>query len=83
MLLCVNIVSRRREGGLPSPATSTGLARVASILMPMPSCPFQLAPQHLTPPPIEITHVCSSPRAMATADTPGERAAGVYIKRFK
>jgi hypothetical protein len=76
ILLLLNTISRRCEGH-PSPATSTGL--VDSILLPMPSCPFQLAPQHLTPPPIAITHVCSSPTAMATAETSGERAVGVYI----
>ncbi len=55
-------------GGRPSPATSAGL--VACVLLPMPSSPFQLAPQHLTPPPLTIAHVWYPPRAMATAEMP-------------
>jgi hypothetical protein len=56
------------RGGHLSPATSTGL--VASVLLPMPSSPSLLKPQHLTPPPLTIAHVRPRPVAMATAKTP-------------
>ncbi len=66
-----NLVQERTsEGGHPSPATSAGRVVVSVVLM-MPSCPLPLAPQHLTPPPLTIAHVCIDPRAMVTAETPG------------
>ncbi len=69
--MIVHIASRRCEGWHPSPATSTG--PVASVVLPIPSCPLSFLPQHLTPPPLTIAQVWSYPRAMATAETPGER----------
>ncbi len=41
-------------------------------MLPIPSCPLLFLPQHLTPPPATIAHVCSSPEAMAMAERPGE-----------
>jgi hypothetical protein len=43
----------------------------------MPSCPLLLYPQHLSPPPLAMRHVWASPRAMATAETPGSTCACV------
>ncbi len=62
---------RHTQGGGQSPSTSTKL--VASVVVPMPSCPFQFRPQHLTPPPLTIAHVWYPPRAMATAEMPARR----------
>ncbi len=58
-----------RGGCVRAPATSVGC--VASTVLPMPSCPCLLSPQHLTPPPLAMRHAWASPRAMATAETPG------------
>ncbi len=52
----------------PPPGTATGL--VCCSLLPMPSCPKSLRPQHLTPPPASIAHVCKAPRAMAVVEKP-------------
>ncbi len=53
---------------IPAPDTGTGLA--CCEVLPMPSCPALLSPQHLTPPPASIAHVWLNPRAMAVAETP-------------
>jgi hypothetical protein len=55
--------------GNRAPATSVGC--VEASVLPMPSCPSLLAPQHLTPPPVTMAHVCHRPMAMATVAIPG------------
>ena len=60
---------RLPKGVRQSPATSAGLFQSPSL----PSCPSRFQPQHLTRPPLTITHVCLCPRAMATAETPALR----------
>jgi hypothetical protein len=67
------------EGSGRSPATSLG--SVEDSVLPLPSCPLPLAPQHLTAPPATMAHVCTSPKAMAMADeTPGRvRGAGIHM----
>ena len=51
---------------LAVPATSTALFRVE--LLPMPSSPYPLEPQHLIPSPEAIAQVCVFPPAMAMAE---------------
>ncbi len=58
-------------GGRAGRAPATSAGRVASTVLLMPSCPLLLYPQHLSPPPLAMRHVWASPRAMATAETPG------------
>jgi hypothetical protein len=57
-----------------APVTSTG--RIANPVPPTPSCPWALLPQHLARPPLDMTHVWASPRAMPTAETPGGPGVG-------
>src|SRR5688572_2757678 len=52
---------------LPSPTTSTGVGR--SVVVPSPSWPSRLLPQHLTPPEVVKAHELN-PRPAATAATP-------------
>ncbi len=58
----------RRRSSVTSPATSAG--RVASVVLPIPSCPLLLLPQHLTPPPLTTAHVWEPPTAMGAAVVP-------------
>ena len=46
---------------LASPLTSTGV--VLEIVEPLPSWPYSLSPQHLTPPPVVSAQVCKVPPA--------------------
>src|SRR4051794_16880782 len=55
---------------LVSPETSVGTSR--SVVVPSPSWPARLPPQHFTPPPLVSAHVC--PVAAASATTPDGRA---------
>ncbi|HEX4897364.1 MAG TPA: hypothetical protein VFV53_03295 [Candidatus Limnocylindrales bacterium] len=50
---------------LRSPDTSTGMA--LSVLVPSPSCPDSLEPQHATPPLLITAHECREPVAIAIA----------------
>src|SRR6185312_7082045 len=52
-----------------SPTTSTGACRV--VVVPSPSSPWLLSPQHLTAPAAVTTHTCIPPTEMETA--PRER----------
>jgi hypothetical protein len=65
---------------LEVPATSTGL--VAIEVLPMPSLPSPLAPQHLTPPPDTMMHVWVPPKAMAMVESPGALKFRAASQRF-
>jgi hypothetical protein len=61
---------RGRNHEAPDPRfTSTGLTRYSAVL-PMPSWPLKLKPQHLIPPAVTRIHVWSLPKATAVAETP-------------
>ena len=74
--VCVYICDIRLDilSGRHAPATSAGVSSLE--VLPVPSCPFQLPPQHLTPPPVEITQAYQLPAVMATAERSG---AGVCV----
>ncbi len=63
----------REQGGGRAPGTIVGTS--AFVLVPVPSCPALLKPQHMSPPPVVTAHVWgiepSPPKAMAMAETPG------------
>jgi hypothetical protein len=65
------------EGGeesAPVPKPTSTTMPGCSTVFPAPSCPWLLLPQHLTPPPVTIAHVCVPPAANAVAVTPAEGA---------
>ncbi len=57
----------------PAPGTATGLVCLDQSAV----LPRLLKPQHLTPPPDVMTHVCMYPRAMRVAEMPA--ATGVLL----
>src|SRR5207244_1683517 len=59
---------------LASPEAATGAWRW--IVVPSPSWPTPLPPQHLTPPPLVSAQVCSSPAAIAAAFRRAEGTSG-------
>ena len=58
-----------KGGGLPGPRL-TALGRAESAVLPPPSWPYWLRPQHSTPPPPSSAHVWDSPAVSATAAPP-------------
>src|ERR1700690_2289489 len=54
-----------RTSASEMPLTGTGVA--LSLLVPFPSCPWLLLPQHCTVPPFTMAHVCLFPAAIAVA----------------
>jgi hypothetical protein len=54
---------------LAAPGTSAGFNTGCPVVFPMPSWPYPLPPQHLTPPPATMAHVWKTPVAMAMAET--------------
>ena len=56
-----------RERTPLSPTTATGAD--ASLVVPSPSCPKSLLPQHETVPPERSAHVCPAPAVRAKAPT--------------
>ena len=57
------------------PATGTGVVR--GVVVPSPSCPFRLLPQHLTVPSVRTAHVAPLPATIATAPVSPLTATGV------
>src|SRR5439155_12116393 len=53
---------------LGSPETATGVWR--SVIVPSPSWPEPLSPQHLTPPPLVSAQLCRAPAASAATLRP-------------
>src|SRR2546428_5554873 len=56
------------ETPLVSPTTSTGVER--SLVVPSPSSPSMLSPQHLTPPALVSAQVWKTPAAIAATPPP-------------
>src|SRR5947207_792874 len=62
------------------PLTSTGAG--ALVVVPFPSCPAKLSPQHLTVPPPSSAQVCLYPQDTATASSIPTTATGVVASVF-
>ena len=54
---------------VPAVSSVTPVGVSFSVASPVPSCPYILAPQQSTPPPLSTAHVWKYPAARAT--TPG------------
>ena len=64
----------RKMSTLDTTVASTGLEYWVVPTLPVPSCPWLFDPQHLTPPPVIITHEWEVPKVIAVATTPDNKA---------
>jgi Rne/Rng family ribonuclease len=76
---CVSVPSSPPPAAIPcagpgNPTTDTGVRRC--VVVPSPSWPSALAPQHRTGPDDVATHVWNSPAAMSVARSPASPAGG-------
>jgi hypothetical protein len=60
----------RKSSTLATTVASTGLEYWVVPVLPVPSWPWWFDPQHLTPPPLMMTHEWEVPNVMAVATTP-------------